>query len=653
MALESHFIPVHKEITAYLAEHGGFVSKRGHQNYFDVYRDGVDVSVRLYKPTARNGHFNATVEIYCDSDADYACFFNFLGRQDTGEMPYRLNAEKETYTDVGQLTKSRSKAIKIERRFRVPADLEDFATACEWLVQKHREWSQGTCVRRIVKETAQGLSGEQLVQLVEDVGISRDTMQNYLWRGLAGVTHPQKREGVYHAALWFDERVVPELPVLDWAEETWLPSFAYKESLSNKERCWLLVANPQYWSFTNLAEGEEDTYSVYTEKGNPRQVPRNFALVEPGEPIVCYEAYPVMQVLALGEITAGSDGKTIGFVKTKELPRPVSRETLMLYPELNALFENLHGSLHELSKEQYHLIVDMCEGKAVPLNKPRNRVIFGAPGTGKSWLLKSESEDVPPQNIERVTFHPEYSYFDFVGSYKPVMSEGTIAYGFVPGPFARVLKSARENPSQNWLLVIEELNRARVSSVFGDVFQLLDRGETGESEYGITPSEDWRRWMSLPPGEKVKIPSNMYIWATMNSADQGVYPVDTAFKRRWSFEYMGIDSGKEKVQGALAAEWLLLRARVNALLQEADVNEDKHLGPFFLNSGELSTAVAFSDAVRSKVLMYLYEDAARHKRKAVFEASYATGGYSALVAGFDSLYKSGGIELVLGKIFHT
>lgn len=431
---------------------------------------------------------------------------------------------------------------------------------------------------------------------------------------------------------------------------------------ADRERFWLLVANPQYWSFSNLVAGQEENYSIYTENGRPRQIPRNFLLVKPGEKMVCYEAYPIMQVLAFGEITAGADGETIGFRKTRDLPQPVSRERLLQQPVLKPLFENLRGSLHELTEEQYRLIASMADGvapeelqslPAPSLGKPYNRVLTGAPGTGKSWLLKTEATCVPAQNMERVTFHPEYSYFDFVGSYKPVMQEGAIAYDFVPGPFSRVLKAALENPSQNYLLIIEELNRARVAAVFGDVFQLLDRGADGGSEYAITPSEDWRRWLNLPPGEKVRIPANVYIWATMNTADQGVYPIDTAFKRRWSFEYMDIDSDEDCVQGQYAEEWLDLRRHVNKLLRDADINEDKLMGPFFLKPTELASVDAFVRAAQCKVLMYLYEDAARHKRKSVFADDYATGGCSALVKGFDSAYRAGGMQAVLAKLFRS
>ena len=274
----------------------------------------------------------------------------------------------------------------------------------------------------------------------------------------------------------------------------------------------------------------------------------------------------------------------------------------------------------------------------------RNLIRFGAPGTGKSYEINKFFKESGWSSKERVTFHPDYSYANFVGSYKPYMEGKSIVYKFVPGPFTRVLVNALRDPKGKHLLVIEEINRANTAAVFGDIFQLLDRGKNGESEYAISPSQDLAKflrealkqpkknddawwWLTTEPlAEKevegtirnLKIPSNMYLWATMNSADQGVFPMDTAFKRRWSFEYVGIDAGQDAVKGELAGEWNKLRQAINGQLVKAlKVNEDKCMGPFFLSEGDLDKA-AFLKVFKSKVLMYLFEDAARQKRSAMF-----------------------------------
>lgn len=297
--------------------------------------------------------------------------------------------------------------------------------------------------------------------------------------------------------------------------------------------------------------------------------------------------------------------------------------------------------IHDDTKQFTELNYTPCKDKI----KSYNRIIFGAPGTGKSFQLKEEStKDSPFENIERVTFHPDYSYGQFVGSYKPVSDDdGRIRYEYVPGPFMRTLVKALESgkkgeSAEKFLLIVEEINRAKVAAVFGDMFQLLDRTDAGDSVYEIQASEDVRRYLARELGgtkdnyTSIKIPNNMYIWATMNSADQGVFPMDTAFKRRWEFTYLSINANEKKIAiedlpiingDAKIIKWNILRKSINnMLLKECKVNEDKLLGPFFI-SGEVfknatSNTDAFFEAFNSKVLMYLFEDAGKMHQKKLF-----------------------------------
>lgn len=261
----------------------------------------------------------------------------------------------------------------------------------------------------------------------------------------------------------------------------------------------------------------------------------------------------------------------------------------------------------------------------------------------------SISNENSPKFIERVTFHPNYSYSQFVGTYKPVqdsIDEKQITYQYVPGPFMRIYASAKQNPMQNFLLIIEEINRANVAAVFGDVFQLLDRKSNGESEYPVATSEDIKKYLEKKGiyEDELSIPSNMYIWATMNSADQGVFPMDTAFKRRWEFEYIGIDDNEEQVASfeipiseTKKVNWNELRKAINNQLITLGVNEDKLLGPFFLNKNTLENALSdiphFIKLFKSKVLMYLFEDAAKMKVKTLFKADKYI--YSEICKEFD------------------
>ena len=297
----------------------------------------------------------------------------------------------------------------------------------------------------------------------------------------------------------------------------------------------------------------------------------------------------------------------------------------------------------------------------------RNRIVFGAPGTGKSFRLKNDCEELMEKTsgtYERVTFHPDYSYSQFVGTYKPVMGEdnNSIRYDFVAGPFMRVyvdaIKSGRTGSPKGHLLLIEEINRAKVAAVFGDVFQLLDRDSDGVSEYEIQASEDIRRYLAKELGglpdnyNKIKLPNNMFIWATMNSADQGVFPMDTAFKRRWNFEYLGINESEKDIIGVGkivlpgetdAVEWNAVRRAINdRMASEYRINEDKLMGPFFLakkviasdENGMIIDTEKFMDAFKSKVIMYLYEDAVKQRKHDFFNGCDSSK-YSSVCEAFE------------------
>lgn len=258
--------------------------------------------------------------------------------------------------------------------------------------------------------------------------------------------------------------------------------------------------------------------------------------------------------------------------------------------------------------------------------------------------LKEDEESISEEPfVERVTFHPNYSFAQFVGTYKPVQDdedEKQIKYEYVPGPFMRVYRNAKKNPNNDFLLIIEEINRANVAAVFGDVFQLLDR-KNGISEYPVAASEDIQKYLAKYGinERKLSIPDNMYIWATMNSADQGVFPMDTAFKRRWEFEYIGIDENEDgikdydvplqkKEDGSHEwVKWNDLRHSINDKLTEMKINEDKLLGPYFISEEKLKlvegkkedNADEFVKSFKSKVLMYLFEDAVKMRPGDLFD----------------------------------
>ncbi|HCG7061671.1 McrB family protein [Vibrio parahaemolyticus] len=279
-----------------------------------------------------------------------------------------------------------------------------------------------------------------------------------------------------------------------------------------------------------------------------------------------------------------------------------------------------------------------------------NKIIYGAPGTGKSHSIKELTDQDGARKVITV-FHPDTQYSDFVGSLKPHTERESgspvITYKYRPGPFVKALIEAENNPSDKVYLVIEEINRAPAAAVFGEIFQLLDRDEDGSSQYSIEVSDpDMLEYLKLNISGDIKdlrIPSNLYIYATMNSSDQAVMPLDTAFKRRWSFEYISLNFSEAPDQqlelmtsdGLYHISWKSFAdSVVNRMLKEFRVAEDRLIGPFFLDKAELKK---WETALSGKLFVYLWDDVLRHKhqdRKRLFKEDITT--YGDLFAGFST-----------------
>lgn len=258
----------------------------------------------------------------------------------------------------------------------------------------------------------------------------------------------------------------------------------------------------------------------------------------------------------------------------------------------------------------------------------KNRLIYGAPGTGKSNLLEKDRQ-VFGENYERVTFYEDYSYSQFVGSYKPVSVNGDITYKFVAGPFLRQLAKALspKNNGEPQLLIIEEINRANAASVFGDMFQLLDRKSNGEGEYKVHISDEMKKYLMDEYGLEtsvLRLPNNFYLWATMNSADQGVFPLDSAFKRRFDeYKLMDINENEREIEDIIVdikcngiglINWNMFRHVLNDYLLEKGVKDDKLIGPFFIKRSILEDKDKVQGAIKDKLLMYLLEDVVKRNR---------------------------------------
>lgn len=261
-----------------------------------------------------------------------------------------------------------------------------------------------------------------------------------------------------------------------------------------------------------------------------------------------------------------------------------------------------------------------------------NILLYGVPGAGKSHEIKTKycSDE---KYMERVVFHPDYMYSDFVGQILPRVERDEsgndkLKYVFTPGPFTKMLKKAENDPGNYYYLVIEELNRGNAPAIFGEIFQLLDRkdedefpaDEVGESEYGIS-NYDVAKEVYEDEAHPVRIPSNMYILATMNTADQNVFTLDTAFQRRWNMRQIEnrfdkSEHSKDIIAGT-KVNWGAFATVINDMVIDINADmassEDKRLGTYFAKKKELE-----ANRFPEKVLKYLWDDAFKMDKTAIF-----------------------------------
>lgn len=248
--------------------------------------------------------------------------------------------------------------------------------------------------------------------------------------------------------------------------------------------------------------------------------------------------------------------------------------------------------------------------------KVLQRIYFGAPGTGKSYSVDKLVNEAAGTCF-RTIFHPESDYASFVGCYKPRMHNGQLTYEFVPQVFTKAYEYAYSNPDRTVFLIIEELNRGNCAAIFGDLFQLLDRGEDGKSVYAIDAETDMLEYLEKQLGmghdavkdRKLRLPANLNILATMNTSDQSLFPMDSAFKRWWDWEYVPIDysdraeSYNYKIRLAGAEyEWIQFLRKVNDQIRDVTESEDKQMGNFFIK-GDIE-----KEEFVSKVMFYLWSE---------------------------------------------
>lgn len=252
---------------------------------------------------------------------------------------------------------------------------------------------------------------------------------------------------------------------------------------------------------------------------------------------------------------------------------------------------------------------------------PLQQIYFGNPGSGKSYMIDKETAG---QKVFRTTFHPDSDYSTFVGTYKPESEDSNIQYTFVPQTFTNAYIESYKDLEAPVYLIIEEINRGNCAQIFGDLFQLLDRGMDGYSEYPINADKDLRDYIKreltmyhgmnqniYPEGikdGKLRLPPNLHILATMNTSDQSLFPMDSAFKRRWDWKYVPIqycgassDDFIIKI-GDKEFRWIDFLKAVNDKIRRTTESEDKQLGNYFIKSN------INEEEFKSKVMFYLWSE---------------------------------------------
>ena len=351
-------------------------------------------------------------------------------------------------------------------------------------------------------------------------------------------------------------------------------------------RHWWLTANPKIWSFSDIAIGDEQSYTLYNEKGNPRRILKNLLAAQPGDMVIGYESAPAKKVVAVCEISRPHDDERMYFKKVRDLEAILGYEMLKEDPELSEMefMVNPNGSFFALRESEFERIMEHFEEEESPLEstpdkytdedflsdvymeeadfeelkallkRKQNIILQGAPGTGKTyaakrlaWAMMGRKDS---SRVQQVQFHQSTSYDDFVYGYRPNEEGG---FQTVPGVFTEFCRKASARPDEDFFFIIDEVNRANISKVFGELLMLIEADHRGES-------------VVLPvSGERFNVPENVYIIGMMNTADRGLALIDYALRRRFAFFEMEPALDNERFIEAAGPDMAQLVAAVRKL----------------------------------------------------------------------------------------
>ena len=436
---------------------------------------------------------------------------------------------------------------------------------------------------------------------------------------------------------------------------------------------YILAVNSLIKTFSVLDAGNTVNFCLTTQDSNGL-----FANIKPGDNILGYVGVPVNRVKYVFEVQNVDSSNQIELIKKYEVAEGASINNIELEREIsvseiikidNRIFSEICKELLKAWMDDDSTVEFTEEKKDLESDRVstgENVLLYGVPGAGKSWTIEHEYCD-DEECVERLVFHPDYMYSDFVGQILPIVKkddEGKekVRYEFTPGPFTKIMKTAYENPTKSFYLVIEEINRGNAPAIFGEIFQLLDRKTEDDnkykkctSEYGITNSNIANEVYG-DQNVKVRIPANLSIIGTMNTSDQNVFTLDTAFQRRWIMRmipnsFSGHKFAKNKILDT-DVSWQQFCEDINEeILRRNNVtsSEDKRLGAYFVSSDDLicrsipdgctekeKINIQHMNArFAEKVLKYLWDDAFKFSHADTFD----TKKYKSLekvVEGFNS-----------------
>ena len=379
----------------------------------------------------------------------------------------------------------------------------------------------------------------------------------------------------------------------------------------------------------------------------------------------------------INEIIANALNNYSRVLKVETINKDNEQFNVSLIPN----YKEILKAQYNMTKKEYFELFDSVKTTFDP-NTPIQQIYYGAPGTGKSHIVKKQTEG---ESVVRTTFHPDSDYSTFVGCYKPTtkpcpmytsygekavtikdatgkeLTENRIVYEFVDQAFLQAYikawkfyaQATEDSDPKKQYLIIEEINRGNCAQIFGDLFQLLDRNGRGFSDYYIHADNDLKRHicqkfqdngvtfseyhqkaidavypkeeesvaLRVLSGEILLLPNNLYIWATMNTSDQSLFPIDSAFKRRWDWEYEPIKYKNTNwiidINGNKYS-WVSFQREINKRIYDATSSEDKMLGDYFVNP---SDGIVTEKILLNKILFYLWNDVCKDGEGDIFKTA--------------------------------